>query len=77
VKYSIKAKVDQIVTKEIQLLVVAGSEEEALEKARDALQTYPAAVETDGIERLVTNKAHYWIPRSIDFVKVKKEKDTA
>lgn len=75
--YEVLAKVDQIVTKEVQLIVVAGSEEEAMEKAREALQTYPEPVEQQGVKRMVTNKSHYWIPKSIEFVKVAEEKKIA
>lgn len=72
-EYTVLAKVDQIVTKEVQLFVSAGSEEEAMEKAREALQTYPEPVSVRGVNRMVTNKSHYWIPRSIEFVQVKQE----
>lgn len=72
-EYSLKGKIDQIVTKEVQLLVVAGSEEEAMEKAREALQDYPDKVTVSGIRRIVTNKAHYWIPRDIEFTEVREE----
>lgn len=73
-KYSVLVKVDQIVTKEVQLLVEARSEEEAHEKARGALSSYPEPVSTPGVLRIVTNKSHYWIPKSIDFLKIKKVK---
>lgn len=72
--YRVTATVDQIVTKEVQLLIEARSEEEAQEKARDALATYPEAVSTPGVKRIVTNKSHYWIPKSIDFLRIKKVK---
>jgi hypothetical protein len=67
-EYEVRAKVDQIVTKEIRLSVVASSEEEATEKAREALQVYPAPHEVVGIRRIQTEKATYWIPRDIEFV---------
>lgn len=70
--YRVTAQIDQIVTKEVQLLIEARSEEEAQEKARDALQSYPEAVATEGIPRMVTNKSHFWIPKSIDFLKIEK-----
>ena len=72
--YIMIAKVDQIVTKEVQLLVVAGSEEEAEDKARQALQMCPKPVTVDGVNRMVTNKATYWIPKSIEFGRIKEEK---
>lgn len=75
--YIMIAKVDQIVTKEVQLLVNAGSEEEAEDMARRALQTYPKPVEEPGVARMVTNKAHYWIPRDIEITKIKEEKSVA
>lgn len=76
-KYSVLANVDQIVTKEVYLLVEARSEEEAQEKVRDALQTYPEKVNTPGVLRILVNKAHYWIPKSIDFTQIRKVKDRA
>lgn len=72
--FKITAQIDQIVTKEVQLLIKAESEEEAQAKARDALQSYPEAVNTPGVSRIVTNKSHYWIPKSIDFLCIKKVK---
>lgn len=72
--FKITAQIDQIVTKEVQLLIEARSEEEAQEKARDALSTYPEPVATPGVLRMVTNKSHYWIPKSIDFLRIKKVK---
>lgn len=72
--FKITAQVDQIVTKEVQLLIEARTEEEAQEKARDALSTYPEPVSTPGVLRIVTNKSHYWIPKSIDFLRIKKVK---
>lgn len=75
--YRVIAQIDQIVTKEVQLLVDARSEEEAQEKARDALQTYPEPVDTPGIKRIATNKSHYWIPKSIEFLSTQKVHDNA
>lgn len=74
--YKITAQIDQIVTKEVQLLIEARSEEEAQEKVRDALSTYPEPVSTPGVLRIVTNKSHYWIPKSIDFLRIKKVKSS-
>lgn len=65
-EYIVKAKVDQIVTKEIQLKISAGSEEEAELKAREALAEYPKPVTVPGISRLLVGKSTYWIPRNID-----------
>ena len=72
--FKITAQIDQIVTKKVQLLIEARSEEEAQERARDALQSYPEAVNTPGVRRIVTNKSHYWIPKSIEFLHIKKVK---
>lgn len=76
-EYNVLAKVDQIVTKEVEILVTASSEEEAMAKAREALQTYPEKVLDNSVRRILTNKSHYWIPRDIQFVKVEEEKKTA
>lgn len=76
-KYIVIADVDQIVTKEVQLLIVAGSEEEAIVKARNALSEYPAPVNEPAVKRMVANKSRYWIPKSIDFKSVSEEKTVA
>lgn len=70
--FKLTAHVDQIVTKEVQLLVEARSEEEAEEKARQALADYPGPVSAEGIRRIVNIKSHYWIPKSIEFSKIVK-----
>lgn len=75
--YVLLAKVDQIVTREVQLLVVAGSEEEAQDKARQALTEFPKPVTVDGVNRVVVNKANYWIPKSIEFTRIEEEKTVA
>lgn len=75
--YDILAKINQIVTKEVRLSVSAGSEEEAIAKATEALQTYPKAIVKNGIRRILTTKSNYWIPRDIDIVTVKEEKEAA
>lgn len=72
--FKITAQIDQIVTKEVQLLVEARSEEEAQDKARDALESYPKAVITPGVKGIVTNKSRYWIPKSIEFLRIKEVK---
>ena len=72
-KYVVTVKVDQIVTKEVVLNITAGSEEEAERKATTALQTYPDKVDEVGVNRIVTTKSRYWIPRSIDVVSTKPE----
>lgn len=71
------AKVDQIVTKEVQLCVKAGSEEEAEAITRRALEDYPKPIKETNVLRVVTNKANYWIPRSIEIVQIREEKDAA
>lgn len=75
--YIMIAKVDQIVTKEIQLTVNAGSEEEAENKAREALQLYPQPIFVEGVKRIITNKSTYWIPKSIEFSRLEEEKIVA
>ena len=73
--YTLIAKVDQVVTKEVKMIVEAGSEEEAEQKGREALAVYPEAIEVEGVNRMLTVSSHYWIPKSIEFSKVKRNKD--
>lgn len=73
-EYIVKAKVDQIVTREVQLKITAGSEEEAETKTREALAEYPQPVTVSGVSRILVGKSTYWIPRSIDLT-TKIEKD--
>ncbi len=70
--YRVTAKVDQIVTREIQLEVKAGSEEEAEAKARDALNVYPEPNTDSDVVSILPVKQHFWIPKSVDFTKTKK-----
>ena len=72
-KYTVQAKVDQIVTKKVSLVISASSEEEATEVARRALQTYPKPIEESSVLRAVTLDSTYWIPRSIEIDKVVEE----
>lgn len=69
--YIVKAKIDQIVTRNIQMQIVAGSEEEAEAKAKEALSEYPEPVTVKGVTRLLVNKSQYWIPRNIDLTTTK------
>ena len=69
--YELKAKIDQIVTKEVELIVEAGSEEEAADEAHRALCTYPHGVEAEKVRRIIPVKSHYWIPKSIDIIRSK------
>ena len=71
--YIVEAKIDQIVTKEIKLLVEADSPDKAQSKAIDALTTYPQAVTVEGVNKIITTKSSYWIPKSIEITKTKKE----
>ena len=64
-------------SKTIHLLVAADSEEEAVEKTKDALQTYPDKVTTSGIRRITTEKANHWIPRDISVEVVETKGKTA
>ena len=74
-RYRIRAKIDQIVTKEIVLLVGAASEEEATAKATSALNEYPEPVTEPSIHRMVATNSHYWIPKSVEFVEIEEEED--
>lgn len=71
-EYLVVAKTDQVVTKEIQLLVEAENEGEAMAKATSALGEYPREVTEQGIKRIKSLSAHYWIPKAIEFKKVRK-----
>lgn len=76
-RYVINAKVDQIVTKTVQLLVEGGSEEEAEDTARLALNTFPEPLVDDNVRRILVKKSHYWIPKSIEFTQIVEDKDAA
>lgn len=75
--YKLTAKVDQIVTKTVQLTVTASCEEDAQAKAREALNEYPKPVAVAGVYRIVTVGSNYWIPKSIDFVSTEQQKESA
>lgn len=72
--YSIQAKLDQIVTKDIYLLIDAGSPEEAEELARSILQHFPHPVPYNPkVKRVVEEKTTHWIPKSIEFTSVREQ----
>lgn len=74
--YNILVKIDQIVTKDVKLLIEADTPEAAKVLARDILDVYPAPIPySPHVHRVVTAKAHYWIPKSIEFVTVEEDKD--
>ena len=68
VKYKLRVKVNQIVTREINLLVDANSEEDAERKAREALEEYPKPVKVGGVSSILVTKTNYWIPKDLEFV---------
>lgn len=72
-KFLLQAKVDQIVTKDVSLQVEAVDEEEAVLKAREALQTFPDAIRVEGVQRVLASKSNYWIPRDIQIKSIKQE----
>lgn len=71
--FVVKATVNQVVTKQVSLEVSAENEQEAMEKSREALQTYPDKVEVEGITRIQTTGIDHWIPRDIEFVSVHRQ----
>ena len=73
--YDVTVKVDQIVTKEVNLTVEANSEEEAESFSRQALDTYPKPVACPNVKTIVTTKSTYWIPKSLDFMSIKQVKN--
>lgn len=75
--FNIKTKLNQVVTREISLVVDAVDDEEATAKVREALNTYPDPIEVQGISRIATRKMHFWIPRDIEFIEIREEKPIA
>lgn len=74
--YEVRAKVDQIVTREIHLTVTATSSEQAEDYARLALQEYPKAVnDLPAVKRIVTAKQTFWIPKSVELTSTTEEKE--
>jgi hypothetical protein len=71
--YKVSAKVDQVVTRTVHMVMKADSPEDAEAKARTILAEYPNEVPYDPeVYRVVTTDTDYYIPKSID-VKVKEE----
>lgn len=75
--YEVKAKVDQIVTREFELLVAAnGGEEEVESLVREALSAYPKGVPNGKkLPRIEVVDSNYWIPRDIDIVSIEERED--
>lgn len=74
-EYKLQIKVNQIVTKDIEVSVLARNEEQAVQKAREVLEVYPKPHEVRGVPMVRTTKAEYWIPRDIEVVNIIKEGD--
>jgi hypothetical protein len=71
IKYIVTATVNQVVTKEIQLLVEAVHPEEAAQATKDALLAYPEAISVAGVKRVLTAKAKYGLPMDIAILSIK------
>lgn len=66
-EYEVLVSVNQIVTRDVELVVVASSEEEVCAKVREALEQFPKGVDDLDVKEIRVVKANYWIPRDIDF----------
>lgn len=75
--FSYKIKVDQIVTREIEVLSSGRDEEQARERAIEAIHVYPQPLEIEGIKKIRTVKETYWTPRDIDIVDIAREQEPA
>lgn len=73
-RYEVKAKVDQIVTREFDISVLATDKEEAEKIVREALSVYPDGVPYGKqLPRIQVVNSKYWIPRDIDVVSIERE----
>jgi hypothetical protein len=71
--YKVSAKVDQVVTRTVHMVMKADSPEDAEKRARSILAEYPKDVPYDPeVYRVVTTGIDYYIPKSID-VQVREE----
>jgi hypothetical protein len=66
--YSFRVKIDQIVTREIDIEVTARDEEQGRYKAREAAEVHPEPVEIVGIKRILPVSQTYWIPRDVEIM---------
>lgn len=72
-EYTLLAKVEQIVTKEIQMSVTASSQEDAKSKAEEALKSYPNPINCVGVDRILTKSSNYWVPSKIETTFLKRK----
>lgn len=72
--YTVIAKVDQITTRDVQVLVEADSEEEAQGKVREVMQIHPQESTVEGVRKVLVTRQNYWMPRDIDIIKTRKER---
>jgi len=70
--YHVTAKVDQVVTSQVEFIVNASDKEEAEQTLRALLEDFPKKTTVEGVDRAVVTEVHHWIPRSIEFLKIKK-----
>lgn len=73
-RYTLEVKVTQSCQKLISLEVAADSFEEAEEKAREALKTYPREIMEDGIYKMLTKKSRYEEPTDVLVLAVREDK---
>jgi hypothetical protein len=72
--FTVIAKVDQITTRDVQVLVEADSEEEAQGKVREVMQIHPQSSEVVGVRKVLVTRQNYWMPRDIEIIRTRKEK---
>lgn len=72
--FTVIAKVDQITTRDVQVLVEAETEEEAQGKVREVMQIHPQESTVAGVKKVLVTRQNYWMPRDIDIIKTRKEK---
>jgi hypothetical protein len=76
-KFIVTATVNQVVTKEVQLLVEADHPEDATNLTKEALLAYPEPIFIAGVKRVLTAKAKYGLPMDIEIVSMKDPNEAA
>jgi hypothetical protein len=72
--FEVITELNQLVTKEVRLLIKARDEESAALKAHAVLQEYPEPIEVKGVEKILTTRTKHWIPRDVQIKNITKEK---
>lgn len=73
-RYKLKLKMTQQVERLVHIDVTAFDEEDAIEKIKKELETYPHEVITSNITRIFSPVSRYTPPENIEILEIRRDK---